>query len=461
MTTFYSTRIRSLFCTRCDAIVSAPPSGGAVTCARCGTEQIVAPRGDAGRDGALDTGLPPSGHPYLAGLRAQDGQDLRVPDSLSHLVHDGLLRAERGGEAFEVLRLTCDEVRRTGSPEAAGRAYWLVLTLSNHLLLGRDHRARRAVLETGLDVLMLRRHLDVLRCMLGSSAAAEGDLGSAAAWLAPCAARSGDLERDSALRVATAFVATVRRDYDTVLHLLGSEDEAVPVHDVRESMAAALRANALEKKGLSAAATAALAAYMRRVRPDARRATEAFARLHPQLRMCERSLPAASKTVRARSAMGLSGALTLVAIILVATGLGLAALALVTWADVIATGRLPQPAPGSESNTPGLLLGPAIGAALLLTIGWRIGRGALRNLRLTRDGVPARGVITRIEHTGLSINDVPQVRVHVRVEREGAPAHAASALMFLDPLEASRLPPGAEVALLVDPASPEHVLIER
>ncbi|HEY8427966.1 MAG TPA: hypothetical protein VIL20_06305 [Sandaracinaceae bacterium] len=452
MTSSYSIHERVLLCSDCGSILTAPTHGGLVECPACRAPRRVAPRDD--RPWAGGRSFAGSEQEYLARLRAMDATESLVPPpSLAHLLRGGQIDPHRTAEALELFRLTCTEVERTRSPEASERLYWLALMVSSHLLLTGEHRLRRAVLESALDFLLLRRRAQVLRCMLASSSAAEGDLRSAAAWIAPCDPFSGELEPDSALRVAGAFIATVQRDYATVLRLLGSKDEEVPIHDSRDAMAAVLRANALEKLGHEAAALEALTARMLRGGAGQRQAMETFARLHPALRLCERSLPIAAGRFRKTRARGTDLGSFIAGTTLLGVGLLLLGMAVETWASAALGGRLPETVSKTES------LALLVGAVILLPAGWRLAAGAWRRRRIALRGLPGWGIVTSIERTGVSINDVPQVRIHLLVHRSGSPPHPATALALLDPATTS-LAVGSELPVLVDPSAPQHAVVD-
>ncbi len=452
----YSTEARALLCQHCGGPLRAAVSGGRGSCSYCGTVNVV-----HGRD---DSSLDPPDQPHLstaehfACLRAQDGEERPQPAFLSRFLRGGILIPERAGEALELFRATCEEIRRTRSPDAAERLHWLCMVIASRFAADRDHARRRAVLETALDVFFLRRHVQVVRCMLAEAAASEGDVEAAVAWLAPCSGRTAEIESDSALRVAASFVHTVRGDYESVLRRLGTEDEEVPIHDARDPMAAVLRANALEKMGRESAAVSALLDRMKREGASGRRAMEAYVQAHPELMLCARSLPIATERFRASRARGFGGNAAL-GVVLIVVSVFLVLFGTASWIDVIETGRAPQLSLGSESNVAGVLCAAPIGAIVLFLIGWVLAAPALRNASLTRRGVPAWGTVTGIEGTGINVNDVPQVRVRVRVERAGSAPFSTTCVTMLSG-SAARLTVGAEVPVLVDPTAPSHAVLE-
>jgi len=145
--------------------------------------------------------------------------------------------------------------------------------------------------------------------------------------------------------------------------------------------------------------------------------------------------------------------------ILVMAGLGLVALTVVTWADVLVTGQLPE-APNTQSNVAGVMCAPPIVAICLIMFGFGLVAQAWRDARTVRDGVPSWGVVTAVEGTGMSIDDVPQVRVRVRVDgADAVPFEAECLAMYTSGFQA-RVSVGTKVALIIDPTAPEHAFID-
>ena len=446
MSTNYSARVQAILCASCGAPLPAAVPGGRIRCDHCGTINAIEGRDDS----SLSSGDDFAGTPeqYFALLRAQDGQPLAIPASVRRFLRAGRIAPERLRDALELFVATRDEVRRLRSPEAAERLYALALVLASHFAGARDHTRRRAVLETALTVLFLRRHVQVVRCMLAEAAASEGDLEAAKAWLEPCSPRTGELESDSALRVASALYYTVTRDFDAVLRLLGTVDEQVPIHDARDPMAAVLRANALEKKGHERPALAALLDRMRREAASGRRTMEMTAAAHPELMLCRESLPVAIRRFRAGRARGVAWRespaiyLLLAAIVLLAIGV----------------------ASGVESVRVGALDPKAVLATLfglfLLAIGGGMTLAAFQSVRAIRRGVSATGTVIAVDGTGMTVNDVPQVRIRARVEQPGRPPLDVSCVAMANTAVEPYLQVGAEVPLLVDPEAPRFAALD-
>lgn len=90
--------------------------------------------------------------------------------------------------------------------------------------------------------------------MLAQQAAKGGEVEAAEQWLELCDPRSSDLDMDSSYRLARAIVETARGDWFKVLDTLGTVHGAVPVYDMWDLLASALRIHALEMTGRTAQA---------------------------------------------------------------------------------------------------------------------------------------------------------------------------------------------------------------
>ena len=145
--------------------------------------------------------------------------------------------------------------------------------------------------------------------------------------------------------------------------------------------------------------------------------------------------------------------------ILVLAGLGLAALSVVTWLDVLVTGRLPE-APNDESNVAGVMCAPPVAAICLIVFGAGLTAQAWRATRTSRYGASTWGVVTSIDETGVRIDDVPQVRVRVQVDEGDAAPLAAGGVVMSTPQFRARVSVGSRVALIVDPADAENAVID-
>ncbi len=284
----YTTEVRILLCESCGAPLEVGADGGVVACSYCRVQNHVLRRNPEGFATPAKS-LPVDENERLRRLRMQDGKPMVPPASLQSLMGPAGLADAKINEAFHVYQATRKEVVATHSAEAAERLYFLSLMLNTHLTTTKDDARRRALLETTLETVFLPRHIQVIRCMLATASAKERDLSSADKWLEPCDPRSDDIEADSSYRIAHAFVATVRGDFQKVLHMLGPQDEAYPFADAWDPTSAVLRANALERMGQHDAAVQALRDRMGREGFAGRAMMEKIINAHPEMALCPQS----------------------------------------------------------------------------------------------------------------------------------------------------------------------------
>ena len=368
--------------------------------------------------------------------------------------------------------------------EAAERLLFLTMVLANHFAAEQDLVRQRAMFESALEVFVLPRHQQIMRGYLARCATRAGELDAAEQWLAPCDPRSDDLQSDSAYRFSRAFLDTARGDFDGVLQALGWNDGDVPLVDEMDATAALFRANAWEQRGDMERAVGLLRTAMGEG-AGARRAMEGTVERYQDWRLCERSFPLAAVGQRrasvaaARSGMGsiVAWILIAVAVSLGLTALGLVAGGLVCLVIAVVSLIAPLVAGGGEEAwiaggtvafsmfitgisliLPGVCMLPFV-----LLPGW-IGRKLLANARkaaeLQARGVEAYAEIKNIQPTGMTVNDVPQYRIELRVMPEGGEPVKAFVERLMGPVDAARLQPGTTVPVLVDPEDPTQVIIE-
>src|SRR5690606_40987444 len=110
---------------------------------------------------------------------------------------DGRLRTPPVADAKRAWLAARAQLDEDASFPLRERFFHLTVLLAPHFA----ERARRAVLETAAELLEDRRHRHVMRCLLATYAAREGDPAAADAWLALCDPRPTDLMMDSAYRL--------------------------------------------------------------------------------------------------------------------------------------------------------------------------------------------------------------------------------------------------------------------
>lgn len=466
----YTTQVRVLLCDACGAPLEVAPQGGYVACGFCRAQNQVTQR-------RPDFAAPPPSAPIdenerLRRLRMQDGKPLVPPPSLLSLISGGSLHPAKVQEAFHIYQGTRKEVGATHSPDAAERLYLLTLIANTHLGLAGDDARRRALLETSLETLTLPRHVQVLRCLLASAAAKEGDFASAEVWIGPCNMTSDDIEADSAFRMARAFIDTGKGDFHAVIHCLGTIDDGYPIADTWDPTAAVLRGNALERLGDLNGAVNALRSRMGKEGHQGRAMMEKIIGAHPQLNLCPRSFPAATqghsqvaaKAAGRRADGGIGSVFFFVGLGICAFGVILAGgLAIPMMIGGLASGDeiggLAGLGSGLFSGFMALVTTVPLGG-IFATIGFIMRKKAQRATWLRLNGIPAQGTVRGHSGTGMSINNVPVVEVEVDVAHPNAPPYRASFRQLLDANLATVLQPGNIVALRVHPERPTEIILE-
>jgi hypothetical protein len=104
--------------------------------------------------------------------------------------------------------------------------------------------------------------------------------------------------------------------------------------------------------------------------------------------------------------------------------------------------------------------GPGLAGIIMIVIGYFLWKSGQDAAYLRLHGLPARGTILNLQPTGTRINNVPVMRIHLRVEREGQPPYEAFAKQLLDMGARAQLVPGTQVPLRVHPTKPDKIAIE-
>ncbi len=339
------------------------------------------------------------------------------------------------------------------------------MVLANHFAGSNDQRRQRAMFESALEVFFLPRHRQLMRGHLARSAAQEGDLDAAEAWLEPCDTRSDDLDTDSAYRFSRAFVDTRRGEFQEVLRVLGHGADDVPITDTMDTSTTLLRANAWEQLGQVDRAVPLLMGRMGAGGANARRAMEIMVGRYAGWGLCEESYPRAAAAYRdaASEAAGekASGGIGVIFVpigclfLLLAVGLIIAATVLVVLTR----------ATGADLGEKAIVLGVSGGGLLIpgvvmAGVGIQMRRAAKKAVRLRRHGLPGFGEVRGWEATGTKINDVPVIRIRLRVQLEGRNPYEASTTMLLNAEERARFTSGRMVPVRVDPEDFSEVIIE-
>jgi len=293
--TMFSREMRLLLCPQCGAPIEGAIAGGTFTCAYCRATAVLAPR-DESREVAHAAAQPTmSEAERFQRLREQDHQPMLPPPAIHYLFANATsspeLLPERAPQALAELQRARHELAGGGSFGAAERLYFLTATLYERLSVQKKDPEVRALLETARDVLSDPRHRQVLHGMLARNAARVGDRRAAEEWFRLMTPYATDLPMDTAYRFTCAYLSTRAGDAQTVLRVLGTSIDDVPIADPFDEVCAVLRANALERLGNVQAAVQQLSQM------GARSAAGVdglgyIAAIHPELSLCPRSLPA-------------------------------------------------------------------------------------------------------------------------------------------------------------------------
>jgi hypothetical protein len=262
----HGTSIRMALGPRCGAPVTTGAAGGAFQCRYCQTTGTVAPRDDR----------PPNASPLspdqesarLQRLRLQFEQGpLADPYDINAAVTDVVHLVKTPAAEFDMAwldawRRAVGLLQEEASALNQRRVYWLVVILGTNLAPWPPERVR-AVIETGLDLLVDPGHRQVLRLMLFATALSAGDVASADAWLAGCDPAPAYLSLDTGYRAAFAKLSIARRDWQGVIQVLGWRPGDVPISLTSDVICGLLRAHALEELGYGDAAMEQFVAAIR------------------------------------------------------------------------------------------------------------------------------------------------------------------------------------------------------
>jgi hypothetical protein len=440
---------RAVLCPRCGAPLSAPATGGPAPCSGCGSGAQVAPRDE--RPLSQIEPAPPIPEPErIQRLRAQVGRPLTPPPTLIPLLQDGQLAPWKAQEAWAMWQALRNELAAAPRVDAAETFFFLTLLLA---AVETASPRKRALVETALDLVPLKRHRQALRCLLARDAARAFDLASARAWLSPCDGRCDDIEADSEYRLAIAFVATAERRYAEVLGALGPGPHEIPIAMSKSVACAALRANAYEKQGSLDAAAAVLQAEIQAAGPGLVPVLERVAAMNRELDLCPQTLARLRSAQTSQAPRSASGGDHMVGLILGAILLAASAvmvlMGLLTTRDIVA---------GTSRFSQGWV---AIGVAVpTAAAGVYFLAKALRTRRILLHGTDAQARVLSLAETGTRVNDLPVCELRLLVNLPGQQPYEAKAKRVLSHVEIAQLAHGgATVAVRVDPGDPTQVVL--
>jgi hypothetical protein len=425
---------RLYVCPRCGAPERAPFQGGNVACRYCQTPHVLPDR-SAWPANPLALQMPPDDPARIQHLRAQDGRPHQVTPTLQAVLGGTSVQLGREQEALAIwqsLRARSQQGDVAASEDLATLTLILVQMPATSPELGE------ALSESACDAAVLPRHRQDMLGRLSRRAAGHGDRARAQQYLAWMAPWSHELDMDSELRVSAAVLATLDRDAQRVLALLGPRKDAIPIVDAMDALASVLRANAYELFGNLPAAAQVL-----RELPEPRLLALVNGSF-PALRLCAAAGPAyAAATTqeaaqRAASSAGnvgslLGGTFAFTGLVCLAVG-------------VFGRHRL----------------GFAVIGAVILVYGiFGVVRARAKGKRaawLRANGVSLTARITGAQLTGTRINNVPIFRFALQVAGPQGP-YAASFEKLVPEHQAATLI-GGEVRVRADPGNLQEVIPE-
>lgn len=438
---------RLYLCPACSAPSPGPAQGGPARCARCG-----APCTLPDRSALLARPIhvpPPDNDPArLAQLRLQDGRPRFAPPTLAAVLGGNDIQPGREQEAMMIWQSLRTRAA-AGDVSASEDLSMLTLLIAQLPSMSGREDVTEALGESAFDAAVLPRHKQEQLGRLVRRAVARGDRARALRYLSWMTPSPPELDADSEARVAAAMVATLDRDGQRVLVLLGQQKDAVPIVDSMDALASVVRANAWEMLGNVAAATQILHELPQPGVLDAVR--KAF----PALRLCQVSAPGYQAAATAQAAERAAAGAGMIGTML-GLGLGLPGVILVA----IGVGTLVTSWGESEAIL-GAIISFVIGGALagfggLAFFGARAKAKRAAWLRTNGLSLPAR--IVNAERTGTEINDVPVYRFVLEVAGPRGPYRASFDKLAPEHEVARAL--GAEVRVRADPQKLEDVLLE-
>ncbi len=307
----------------------------------------------------------------------------------------------------------------------------------------------RAMIESALDVLTEPRHRAVMHGFMARDATRLGDPEAGEKWLALMPPSSDDLHIDSAYRITRAYVSTAKRDFNTVLSVLGQRRDDIPIADGNDELAAVMRANAFEKLGRSQEAGAELQRIM--VSPPHAQLVGRIIESNAALQLCSHTYPQMAQqmqqmsqnVVKSKSGMN-TGAIFIVAFL--GAPLMIGAQALVSALDL-----------------PEWIFGIVVGAfviGILVFVFSSLTRGGRIKARLKQNGIRGQGTLVQCNTTGTRVNNQPVYELILTVEAQGLQPFRASHREILSPMVVGKLQPGATVPVLLDPKDPTLFVID-
>ncbi len=282
---------RYLLCDQCGAPVEIAKDAGSATCGYCRAPVEVRMRSEA-------AAVPPRARSESERLEILAGQERRYlpPQDIASFFIGERIAPTLEAQARAQWQGLRNHLRQHADPAAAQRLVALSIGLAELAFDRGDLLGQRALVDSALAVTPEAKHQQVMRAQLARSALRAGDMAAAQAWLATCDPKSEDLLADTAYRFASAYLATARRDYRSVVATLGAGAD-IPLSHAYAPECAVLCANAWEQMDQQAVAVDALTSVKRDLGPLARRRTQRFIASHASWRLCPKSEPEAERRI--------------------------------------------------------------------------------------------------------------------------------------------------------------------
>ncbi|MBW2529649.1 MAG: hypothetical protein JRI23_36065 [Deltaproteobacteria bacterium] len=448
MATQYDLELRVIACAECGAPLDVGPAGGTSTCRYCGREQST----KAAVREVPRAASAPAEPERIATLRAQDVHSIDPPRELSELFVGIDLLPWKINDALALWNSLRRSLAREADEFQSERLHRLTQALAAHFGAAQEPLRQRALLETALDVLRTPRHQQAACAALCRAACRANDLRAAEGWLALCDPRPLELESDTELRFAQAYLALLQGNPQRMLEVLGQSWSDVPIANVHEAECVALRSHAWEQLGRPDHATELLDHFMQHTSSYGRFLCRRFVALHQHLGLCAQSGPAADAAQRQRGlrlveqktgAPGLAWGITL----------GTVALGLLVAAVLVLTG------PGWGWGYYAAGMGGFMASAFVV-VARNSSRKARRARQLCSRGVSAAARIVHASPTNQATMGVPQLMYRVLVlPASGAPFEAHS-IFHADAALRARFAPGALAVARFDPSDHRQVHLE-
>jgi hypothetical protein len=464
----YTTQLRLLLCTNCGAPVDVSVMGGSFQCRYCSAQSQLAARSALPAFAPHQASQIPE-EERMRRLRMQDNRPLLPPQGIAHLFGPGgEIPPWREQEVFAAWQAARKRTA-TQAVDAAEELFFLTEALGNKFVHTKDWTKHRAMLESALEAVFLPRHRSILAANLCLGACRQGDVDGATTWLTLADPASDDLYADSMYRMARARVCALKGDYQGVISALGQSAADLPIHDALDCSASVHRANAWERLGRVDLAVQGLQAEMAKS-PQNRASVETIVGLY---NLCGQSFPQASGAIQQQSATVAasmaSGGIDKIFVPLGKVMIGVGAFFLIAAivsvvASIIGaiTGLEVLTAIGGTFGLGGGITGVTLlgMGVMFFMIGKTMRDQAEKARHLALHGKRARGTVMSIQPTGMSINDVPQMVLKLRVELDGAAPYEAEMKMLIPPHQVAQLAGGATIALRVDPNNPREIAAE-